>query len=79
MKTRTENEVRLFDTAISSCARPVWLVSPSGTAYNLKSAGERKEAMDLWVRDIREEMEIFAGSYEDEAVMMGFLKQLHAA
>ncbi|MDO5133038.1 MAG: hypothetical protein Q4D81_08650 [Eubacteriales bacterium] len=79
MKTRTENDVRTFNEAIDKCKRPVWLVSSNGTFYNMKSAAEHDTAMAKWVNDANDEMEIFTNSLEDEAVMMGFWKQLHAA
>ena len=79
MKNRTENEVAKFNEAIKECKRPVWLVSSDGTFYNMKSAKEHDIAMAQWIGDENDEMEIFTSSYEDEAVMMGFWQQLHAA
>ena len=79
MRTRTENDVRNFNEAINKCTRPVWLVSSEGTAYNMKSAADHDAAMARWINDTNDEMEIFTNSYEDEAVMMGFWKELHAA
>ena len=79
MRTRTENDVRNFNEAINKCTRPVWLVSSDGTYYNMKSAKEHDAAMAEWINDTNEEMEIFTNSREDEAVMMGFWKELHAA
>lgn len=79
MMNRTENEVRKFDAAINECKRPVWLVSSEGTAYNMKSAAEHDAAMAKWINDTNDEMEIFTNSCEDEAVMMSFWQELHAA
>jgi hypothetical protein len=79
MTTRTENDVRTFNEAIDKCTRPVWLVSSEGTYYNMKSAEEHDAAMALWIKDSNDEMEIFACSYEDEAVMTRFWNQMHAA
>lgn len=79
MTTRTENQVRNFSEAINQCKRPVWLVSSEGTTYNMKSYEEFKAGMDKWVKDVNDEMEIFASTYEDEAVMMRFWAQMHAA
>ena len=79
MRTRTENDVRNFNEAINKCTRPVWLVSSDGTYYNMKSAKEHDKAMAEWINDTNEEMEIFTNSREDEAVMMGFWQELHAA
>ena len=79
MKNRTENEVRKFDAAISECKRPVWLVTADGTYYNMKAAEEHDTAMAKWINDVNDEIEIFASSREDEAVLMGFWQQLHAA
>ena len=50
-----------------------------GTYYNMKSAEEHDAAMALWIKDTNDEMEIFASSYEDEAVMTRFWNQMHAA
>ncbi|MDO5133888.1 MAG: hypothetical protein Q4D81_13060 [Eubacteriales bacterium] len=79
MKYKTENEVREFDTAINECRRPVWLVSADGTYFNMKSAEEHDAAMAKWINDVNDEMEIFASSREDEAILMGFWQHLHAA
>lgn len=79
MKNRTENDVREFNEAIAKCVRPVWLVSPEGKTYNMKSAEEHDEAMARWIKDTNDEMEIFTCGYEDETVMMNFWRQQHAA
>ena len=79
MRTRTENDVRIFNEAIDKCTRPVWLVSSDGTTYNMKSAADHDTAMAKWVSDTNDEMELFASTYEDEAVMMGFWQMMHAA
>ena len=79
MKNRTENDVREFNEAIAKCVRPVWLVSSEGKTYNMKSAEEHDEAMARWIKDTNDEMEIFTCTYEDEAVMMNFWRQQHAA
>ena len=57
MTTRTQNEVRNFNEAISRCRMPVFLVSSDGTQYNMKSADQ----------------EIFTCDLEDEMIMMSFL------
>lgn len=79
MMTRTMNEVRTFNEAIAKCTRPVWLVTSEGKYYNMKSAAEHDAAIAKWINDTNDEMEIYTSSCEDEAVMMGFWKQLHAA
>lgn len=45
----------------------------------MKSYEEFKVGMDKWVKDVNDEMEIFASTYEDEAMMMRFWAQIHAA
>ena len=45
----------------------------------MKSAEEHDAAMALWIKDINDETEIFASSYEDETVMTHFWNQMHAA
>ena len=45
----------------------------------MKSAADHDAAMARWISDTNDEMEIFTNSYEDEAVMMGFWQELHAA
>lgn len=79
MRTRTEQDVRLFNDAIDKCTRPVWLASPDGMYYNMKSVREHYAAMAKWITDTNDEMEIFTCSFEDEAVIMNFLLQLRAA
>ena len=79
MKYRTQNEVKKFEEALNECTRTVWLRSVSGKYYNLKSAKEHDAAMAEWVRDTDNETEIYTNSYEDEAVMMKFIRELKAA
>ena len=79
MKNRTENDVREFNEAIAKCRRSIWLVSSDDKMYNMKSKEEHDAAMERWINDTNDEMEIFTCCYEDEAVMMNFWRQQHAA
>ena len=71
--------MKLLTAAIDKCKGPVWLASPEGIYYNMKSMEDRYDGLAKWIHDTGDNMEIFTGSYEDEAVMMGFWMQLHAA
>ena len=70
MTTRTENEVRTFNEAISKCRMPVFLVSSDGTEYNMKSAEQNKAGMARWIKDCSNEMEIYTCDLENEMIMM---------
>lgn len=72
MKTRTEKDVREFNEAIDKCSRPVWLVTPEGEQFNLKSTSEYYKGMAKWVTDICGEIEIFTCSLEDELIMENY-------
>ena len=78
MTTRTEREVRNFNEAINKCRMPVFLVSSDGTEYNMKSADQNKTGMARWIKDRRNEMEIYTCDLEDEMIMMRYLLN-HAA
>ena len=78
MRTRTENDVRKFNEALEQCRRPVYLVSADGTQYNMKSTEGYYAGMGEWIRDTDNEMELFASTYADEAVMMNFYRQMCA-
>ena len=73
MTTRTEREVRNFNEAINKCRMPVFLVSSDGTEYNMKSADQNKAGMARWIKDRRNEMEIYTCDLEDEMIMMRFI------
>jgi hypothetical protein len=73
MTTRTQNDVRNFNEAISKCRMPVFLVSSDGTQYNMKSADQNKAGMARWIRDFSRQMEIFTCDLEDEMIMMRYL------
>lgn len=79
MTTRTESEVKIFSDAINQCKRPILLVSSDGTHYNMKNAEQFNAGMEKWGEDTNDDMEIFASTYEDEAVMMCFWQRMHAA
>ena len=73
MTTRTQNDVKNFNEAISKCRMPVFLVSSDGTQYNMKSEEQNRVGMLRWARDFSHQMEIFTCDLEDEMIMMRYL------
>ena len=75
MKIRTDEDIRAFQKALDRCERPVWLVSPHGEQFNLKTARGQIEGISCLLKDKWEQSEIFTSSFRDEAVMFEFVKQ----
>ncbi len=69
---RTEQDIVLFEKAVNSCRRSVWLVAPNGKQFNLKNTQERYSGIAMLLKDKFGEMELFTSCPEDEMIMMDF-------
>ena len=78
MKIRTLGEIRAFEDAVEKCSSIIWLVSPEGNYYNMKSDEEYMSGVECWANDTEKTAEIFTSSYEDEAIMMDFCRRYAA-
>ena len=74
MKIRTDEDIRAFQSALDCCRNTVWLVSPKGKQYNLKTARGQIEGISCLLNDRFEESQLFASSFEDEMVLFGFIE-----
>ena len=75
MMIRTKQDIHAFEKAIDRCNNSVWLVSPEGEQYDLKSDMERYLGIARLIQDQKNEMELFAATYADEMIMMDFYRR----
>ena len=77
MKIKTLNDVEAFKAAIAKCTGDVYLKSPYGDVFNLKSALTQYVAIAELIRDKNGDLELFASNREDEAILMNFIIDLN--
>ena len=78
MKITNKQQVEAFQNAIDQCSGKVWLVSPEGKQYDLKSDTERYLGLASLISENGEEMELFTSDYNDEMIMMDLYGKLTA-
>ncbi len=80
MTIRTNNEIKMFEDAINHCRKPVWLITPDGEKYDLKTPAGRCLGIACLVnaKDY-EDPELFASCYEDEMVFFDFFRRCREA
>lgn len=66
MKLHNLNEIEDFKKAVSNCKNDVWLESPYGDKYNLKSVLSQYIALGTLLGEKGDELELFCASIEDE-------------
>lgn len=76
MKIKNLTDAEKFREAISKCQGDVFLKSPYGDVYNLKSALSQYVAIADLLRDKTGELELFASNREDESILIEFLWNL---
>ena len=75
MKIRNEEDLRKFEKIIDQCAKPVWIVTPSGEQFNLKNPLEREHGLSHMIcKKDYEEPEVYTSCTEDEMLMFGFIE-----
>lgn len=76
MKLRTDTDINAFLEAVKHCKDAVYLVSPQGDRYNLKSTLTTIYiAMGQLLQEQGDNLELFAQNKEDESVLMNFLNE----
>ena len=76
MRLRSEADVQEFLDAVNQCGGEVYLKSPEGDIFNLKSSMSRYIAIGRLIEEQGDTLELFADSKEDEARLIKFLCEL---
>lgn len=76
MKLINIQEVEQFRSVIHQCRGNVYLKSPEGDVFNLKSAMSEYIALGRLLSEQGDSLELFADLREDEALLLGFLHEL---
>jgi len=79
MKLKNVKDVEKFIQVINECEHDVYLKSPEGDVFNLKSSLSQYIAIGRLVDENGDMLELFANSREDEARLMRFLCELDEA
>ncbi len=75
MKFRKVSEIEEFKKIIDSCEYDVYLKSPYGDVFNLKSARSQYIAFGNLLGEHGDMMELFCENKEDEAKFLHFLSE----
>ena len=81
MTIRNNEEKEMFENAIDNCRKTVWLVTPEGKQYDLKTSDGRNQGIAI-MQSAKgyEEPELFTCCVEDEMRIFEFLNNCqHAA
>lgn len=72
MKFTNAVQVKEFLQAVDECKRDIWLESPTGDKYNLKSEFSKYIAVGKLLEERGAELELFCASLDDEARVWKF-------
>ena len=72
MKIKKINQVNEFLQAVEKCKHDVWLTSPYGDKYNLKSALSQYIAIAALLGNHGDELELWCDSKDDEQYFFDF-------
>ncbi len=76
MTIKTNEELRMFENAIDRCNDSLLLITPEGTEFDLKTPMGRHQGIASMLNQQGPlEPELFATSYEDEAVLINYIRQ----
>ena len=76
MRLRSEADVQEFLDAVSQCGGDVYLKSPEGDIFNLKSSLSRYIAVGRLIEEQGDSLELFASRREDRARLMHLVADL---
>ena len=76
MKLKNIKEVEAFRKVIHECEGDVYLKSPEGDVFNLKSAMSEYIALGQLLSEQGDNLELFASRREDEARLIAFLNEI---
>ena len=75
MRLKNSKEIKAFKEAIAKCKGDVWLETPMGDRYNLKSLLTQYIAVAALLGEHGDELELFCSNRADEAKFVKFLQQ----
>ena len=75
MRLKNSKEIKAFKEAIAKCKGDVWLETPMGDRYNLKSLYCQYLAIDRLLEDEGKELELFTQNREDEVHFFKFFEE----
>lgn len=74
MKLNNIGDIEDFKKAIHRCKDSVWLESPRGDKFDLKSMFSQYLAIGKLVSECGNDLELFASNPEDEEILLGFFQ-----
>lgn len=75
MRLRNVSEIEKFRAAVDACEGSVWLESPEGDRFNLKSELSQYVALGALLGEKGERLELFCSSREDQALFFRFFDE----
>ena len=76
MTISTNEEMRMFENAIDRCRDSLYLITPEGTQYDLKTPMGRCQGIaSMLDQQGPVEPELFTNCYDDTMVIYNFLEQ----
>ena len=76
MKLSNVTDVQKFVAAVNACQNDVYLKSPEGDVFNLKSSLSQYIAIGRLLEESGDTLELFAQTREDEALLLSMLNEL---
>ena len=78
MRLRSEADIQQFLDAVNQCGGDVYLKSPEGDIFNLKSSLSRYIAVGRLIEEEGDSLELFASRREDRARLMNLVADLNS-
>ena len=78
MRLRSEADIQEFLNIVASCEGDVYLKSPEGDIFNLKSSLSRYIAVGRLIEEEGDSLELFASRREDRARLMNLVADLNS-
>lgn len=75
MKLTKSTEIDAFREAINACRGDVWLESPNGDRYNLKSLFSQFIALDAMLAENGDDLELFCSIPAEEGHFFKFFRE----
>ena len=76
MRLRSEADIQACLDAVNACEGEVYLKSPEGDIFNLKSSMSRYIAIGRLIEEQGDNLELFASRKEDQARLMPLVEDL---
>ena len=77
MKLTNVKDVKAFIETVNACKNDVYLKSPEGDVFNLKSSLSQYIAIGRLIEESGENLELFANNREDEQLLLQMLENLN--